>query len=135
MNLPNLNEIKKTLKKLENTYEVVLYGSYVEESMRPTSDIDISVLTRLNDKEQNKIIQYNLFSAAPLKYEIRVFELLPIFIQISVISNYKVIFGDLLEISEYFYDFRKKWDDCKHRILNNQFTSIQERLDLMTSKN
>ncbi|TFG02985.1 MAG: DNA polymerase subunit beta [Promethearchaeota archaeon] len=131
MNLPTLEDIKKTLEKLEETYEIVLYGSYIENSMRPTSDIDISVLTHLQDKQKNKLIQYDLFSVAPLKYDIRVFELLPIFIQISIIKNYKVIFGDPLEISEYFYYFRKKWDDCKNRILSNQFSSLQERLNLM----
>lgn len=133
MNLPTLEDIKKILEKLEETYEIVLYGSYIENSMRPTSDIDISVLTRLQDKQKNKLIQYDLFGVAPLKYDIRVFELLPIFIQISIIKNYKVIFGDPLEISEYFYYFRKKWDDCKNRILSNQFSSLQERLNLMKS--
>ena len=133
MNLPTLEDIKKILEKLEETYEIVLYGSYIENSMRPTSDIDISVLTRLKDKQKNKLIQYDLFGVAPLKYDIRVFELLPIFIQISIIKNYKVIFGDPLEISEYFYYFRKKWDDCKNRILSNQFSSLQERLNLMKS--
>jgi len=133
MNLPTLEDIKKILEKLEETYEIVLYGSYIEKSMRPTSDIDISVLTRLQDKQKNKLIQYDLFGVAPLKYDIRVFELLPIFIQISIIKNYKVIFGDPLDISEYFYYFRKKWDDCKNRILSNQFSSLQERLNLMKS--
>jgi len=66
----------------------------------------------------------------PLKFDVRVFELFPIDIQISIIQNYEVLFGDPLEISEYFYEFRKKWDDCKHRILSNQFSSYHERLSL-----
>ncbi len=50
---------------------------------------------------------------------------------VSIIDNYKVVFGDILEISEYFYSVRKKWDDCKHRILSNQFSSYRERLALI----
>ena len=66
----------------------------------------------------------------PLKFDVRVFELFPIDIQISIVQNYEVLFGDPLEISEYFYSFRKKWDDCKYRILSNQFSSYNERLSL-----
>lgn len=99
--------------------------------MRPTSDIDVAVLTYCKDKVKNMEVQWDLLGIAPLIYDIRVFELLPIYIQISIIHNYKVIFGDILEISEYFYKFRKKWDDCKHRILSNQFESYKERLKLM----
>jgi hypothetical protein len=67
----------------------------------------------------------------PIKFDVRVFELFPIDIKISIIQNYEVIFGDPLEISEYFYHVRKKWDDCKHRILSNQFSSYRERLSLL----
>ena len=77
------------------------------------------------------ILQEELLGKLPLKYEIRIFELLPIHIQISIIENFKVIFGDLLEISEYFYQFRKKWDDCKDKILSNQFVSYKERVFLI----
>jgi len=122
--------IKERLKFLKKKYDVVAYGSYVEGGMRPNSDIDIAVISHEIKKEQNVKLQEDLLGKFPLKYDIRIFELLPIFIQISIIENYNVIFGDLLEISEYFYFFRKKWDDCKHRILSNQFSSYHERLFL-----
>ncbi len=123
-----LRKIKEKLKLLEEKYDVVIYGSYVEGGMRPNSDIDVVVLSYETNKEKNIKLQKGLLGKFPLKYDIRIFELLPIYIQISIIKNYIVIFGDLLEISEYFYFFRKKWDDCKHRILSNQFSSYQERL-------
>lgn len=128
MNSLIIQKIKKQLTTLKDTYEVVLYGSCVEGAMRPNSDLDIGVITRSTDKENNKKIQMELFGIAPLEFDLRVFELLPIHIQISIINNYEVIFGDILEISEYFYQYRKKWDDCKERILSNQFNSIEERL-------
>jgi hypothetical protein len=119
------------LKTLKDKYEIVIYGSQVEGGIRPDSDIDIAVITRESKIENNIEIQKELLGMYPLNFDVRVFELFPIYIQISIIENYKVLFGDILEISEYFYSFRKKWDDCKHRILSNQFSSYRERLNLI----
>ena len=126
-----LRKIRENLNFLEGNYDVVVYGSYVEGGMRPNSDIDVAILSYEKKEDKNIELQKELLGKFPLKYDIRIFELFPIYIQISIIENYKVIFGDILEISEYFYSFRKKWDDCKHRILSNQFSSYRERLSLI----
>ncbi|GAG55302.1 unnamed protein product [marine sediment metagenome] len=131
MKLDELRKIRENLNFLKEKYNAVVYGSYVEGGIRPNSDIDITVLSYETKKEKNIELQKDLLGKLPLKYDIRIFELLPIYIKISIIENYKVIFGDPLEISEYFYYFRKKWDDCKHRILSNQFSSYHERLSLI----
>ncbi len=131
MKLPKIEEMKEILEPLKEKYEIILFGSVVEGGMRPESDIDIAIITRNKNEKQNIELQKSLLGKFPLKFDIRVFELFPIDIQISIIRNYKVIFGDPLEISEYFYYFRKKWDDCKYRILSNQFTSYHERLFIM----
>lgn len=131
MNYPKIDELGKILAPLKETYEIILFGSAVEGAMRPKSDIDIAVLSRNQNQKSNIDLQKELLGKFPLKFDLRVFELLPIYIQISIIQNYKVIFGDPLEISEYFYNFRKKWVDCKHRILSNQFSSYHERLSLL----
>jgi len=131
MKLDKLRTIKEKLKLLEEKYDVVIYGSYVEGGTRPDSDIDVAVLSYETNRKKNIKLQKELLGKFSLKYDIRIFELLPIYIQISIIENYKVIFGDLLEISEYFYQFRKRWEDCKHRILSNQFSSYHERLSLI----
>jgi len=131
MKLDKLRKIKEKLKLLEEKYDVVIYGSYVEGGTRPNSDIDVAVLSYETNKEKNIKLQKELLGKFSLKYDIRIFELLPIYIQISIVQNYWVIFGVQLEISEYFYYFRKKWDDCKHRILSNQFSSYHERLSLI----
>ncbi len=126
-----IEKIRKVLKPIKNKYDVVLYGSLINNNERPNSDIDIAVLSYLRDKKKLKTLQFDLFGIAPIKYDIRVFELLPLYIQISIIQDYKIIFGDLLDISEYFYFYRKKWDDIKHRILSNQFKNYKERLELI----
>ena len=103
----------------------------MEGSIRPESDIDIAILSHEKSIEKNIHLQKKLMGKVSSDFEIRVFELLPIYIQISIIENYIVIFGDPLEISEYFYLYRKKWDDCKHRILSNQFSSYRDRLSII----
>ncbi len=123
-----MNNLRELLNPLKEEYEVVLFGSSVDGGMRPKSDIDIAILSRKKDKRDNMNLQKELLGRFPQKFDVRVFELYPIYVQISIIENYKVIFGDPLEISEYFYYFRKKWNDCRHRILSNQFTSYRERL-------
>ena len=131
MKLYRINELKKLLAPFQNKFEVILYGSYVEGAVRPNSDIDIAIISREKEIRQNLNLQKEVLGRVSSKFDIRVFELFPIYIQISIINNYQVIFGNPLEISEYFYFYRKKWDDCKYRILSNQFSSYRERLSII----
>ncbi|TXT61665.1 MAG: hypothetical protein BAJALOKI3v1_760004 [Promethearchaeota archaeon] len=126
-----MSKIKKDLRELKGRFDTIIFGSYLEDAMRPSSDIDIGIITYKSKMNENIEIQKELLGKFPLIYDIRVFELFPIDIKIQIIKNYEVLFGDILEISEYFYIFRKKWDDIKYRILENQFSSFQERLSLM----
>ncbi|WP_297497210.1 hypothetical protein [Thermococcus sp.] len=64
------------------------------------------------------------------KYDMKVFEELPLYIQIEVIRSHRVIYGDELELSEYFYRFRKLWKDMEHRVNKNQFRSVREKVGL-----
>ncbi len=123
-----LNNIKKDLAELEE-YDAVVYGSYLNS--KKIHDVDVAVVTRIKNKEKNLKIWQNLLGRFPQQYDIKIFELLPIQIKYSIITNYQSIKGNQLDISEYFYQYRKIWNDCKHRIENNQFVDYKEKIALM----
>ncbi|HID26410.1 MAG TPA: DNA polymerase subunit beta [Methanosarcinales archaeon] len=50
------------------------------------------------------------------RYDVWLFEELALYMKIQVIENHKVVFcKDLPELYEYFYFYRKIWNDQKHR--------------------
>ena len=129
-----LNEIKKDLKKLDEFW-VVVYGSFLSDYYIPhKSDIDIAIITQKREKESNISIWKNTWGAFSVSFDIKIFELLPLSIKMEVIENYQVIFGNLLEISEYFYQYRAIWKDMVHRIESNRFKSIQEKITLLEQR-
>jgi len=60
---------------------------------------------------------------------------LPLYIQIDIIKNHKVVYGNELELSEYFYQFRKLWKDMEYRIKENQFSTVREKIALRRRAN
>ena len=107
MKIPKVDDIRENLKSLTSKFGVILFGSVNSGDNRAESDIDIAVITKNTDRETNISLQTELLGKFGTRYDIRVFELYPISIQISIIKNYSIIYGDILEISEYFYYFRK----------------------------
>ena len=112
---PRIEVIREELALLSK-YQAVVYGSFVTGEFRKGSDVDVAVITGIKDVKKNVEIQKSFFGKFNPVYDIRVFELLPIKVKASVFSNYLVLFGDELEISEYFYYWRKLWEDVRHRI-------------------
>jgi predicted nucleotidyltransferase len=123
----NLDEIKTNLSFLKD-YEVVVFGSYAGKKADKRSDIDIAVITRENDRNRCMEIWSDILGKAPGVYDIKIFELLPLRIKASVIKKYEVVFGNRSDVSEYFYGFRKLWNDMKHRIEENRFRSMEEKV-------
>ena len=121
----DLQQIQTDLNFLDR-YEIIIYGSYVSNQMTPRSDIDIAIITRDPDPSINSRIQLDIMGQFNPLYDIRVFEMLPLHIQINIIKNHLVLFGDELELSEYFYFYRKLWNDVKQRIAENQFQDSKE---------
>ena len=124
---PSLDNVKKDLMPLVR-HAVVAYGSWCTSHFSRRSDIDIAVISMERSHPANLKLFQKLLGSAPERYDIKVFELLPLTVQISIIENHKTIFGGELEISEYFYHYRKLWKDVRGRIAENQFSSATEKL-------
>jgi len=122
-----LEKIRDELQSLKD-YWVVLYGSCVTGDDTPRSDIDIAVITRIDDDKKNSKLWLEILGKIPPRYDVKIFELLPLNIKAEIMSNYIVIFGDALEISEYFYQYWKLWRDMKYRYEENRFKSQKERI-------
>ncbi|GBE55188.1 MAG TPA: nucleotidyltransferase domain-containing protein [Euryarchaeota archaeon] len=126
----NLEKIKKDLTFLKD-YEVVLYGSYVTEEARVGSDIDVAVITRIKDRDKNVELLKSFIGKTIPVYDIRIFELLPLKLKASMMDDYLVLYGEELEISEYFYYYRKLWNDQKHRIIGGYHKNYKEKTAAM----
>ena len=123
----SLVSIKNDLTPLRKWW-VVIYGSYATGEYTTRSDIDVVIITREKNREKNKRIWLEIIGQVPSRYDLKVFELLPLEIKAEVIKKNLIIFGDKGEISEYFYHFRKLWEGMKHRYYENQFRSIKEKI-------
>ena len=97
----SIETIKSDLAFCEN-HSVVLFGSIVQGDFIPKrSDIDIAIVSFSKDKKSNLKLWKNLIGKVSPQYDIRIFELFPLYIQIDIIRNYQVIFGDHLDLSEH----------------------------------
>ncbi|MDY6864884.1 MAG: nucleotidyltransferase domain-containing protein [Halobacteriota archaeon] len=129
-NKTSINDIRDDLSFLKRYKgcEVVVFGSYANKNSDMRSDIDVAVITRERDRKRCMEVWNEILGVAPGKYDVKIFELLPLHVKASVIEKYEVVFGDRLDISEYFYHFRKLWNVAKHRIDENQFQNAEEKI-------
>lgn len=128
-NLNFLDIIKKDLVFYKGYWTIVFGSALIHNHYSERSDIDIAIITKKKDKKANILIWESILGHNPQKYDVKIFEILPLYIQIEIINNYLVVFGNSLEISEYFYSYRKIWEDMKVRIEENQFNNIQEKIE------
>lgn len=116
----NLKQLKKDFAFLKEKLKerdilaVLLYGSYVKNMQHIKSDIDVCVVAPKYKtiKQQADLLGYLWRNVNANKYDVRLFEELPLKIKASIIKNHKVIFvGDKKELMEYFYFTNKIWKD------------------------
>ncbi len=107
---------------------VLLYGSVVAGESTERSDIDICVVTpAAGDKVA--FSRWILSNVKDERYDVRVFELMPLYLKMEVVEHGVVVHArDIYELYEYFYAFRKSWDDQKQR----QMLTNEEAFGLFT---
>lgn len=98
----------------EKVLGILLYGSYAKGEETPKSDVDICIVVG-NREKMDKILR-EVLRKIDKDYDIKLFEELPLHIKMNIIENNKIILTkDRTELYEYFYFYRKLWEDQKHR--------------------
>ncbi|MBI2043304.1 nucleotidyltransferase domain-containing protein [Candidatus Pacearchaeota archaeon] len=113
------HEIKKDFGKFKNeSLGVLVYGSYATENSTPKSDIDICIIAGNIGKAREIYRDTLIIQGKKPKYDIHIFELMPLYMQIKVMKEGEVILSkSLSELSYYFYSFEKLWEEqAIHRV-------------------
>ena len=132
---------KKAYKKIKEDFSwakqdkqvlsVLLFGSVADGKEHRRSDVDIAVVVPVLSNfyyDCKKLTHKSVDSSDVLRkvfrevntvagnYDVHIFEELPLYIQIDIINNHEIVYtADKLSMFEYFYHYRKLWDDQKHR--------------------
>lgn len=123
----SIQQIKEELNFHKDKW-VIIFGSWLNNYYIPSrSDIDVAILSRNQNRVYNLQFWADIIGNAPSNYDLRVFEILPLTLQMNIITNYQVIYGDVLEISEYLYPYRKTWSYARFRIEENKIKTISEK--------
>ncbi len=95
---------------------ILLFGSYSKSKNTNRSDIDICIVAPKEDL--HKLLSFVLqnINVEANKYDIRIFNELPLYIKIHIIEDGLLIYSsNKLDLYEFFFIYRKLWDDQKHR--------------------
>ena len=111
--------IEKARRDLEFLQEevlgVLLYGSWARGEAHERSDIDICIVAP-DAEDKAALLLKALAGIRDDRYDLRIFELLPLYLKMAVIEEGIPIFvADAGELYEYFYPFRRMWEDQRHR--------------------
>ncbi len=111
---------KKLIEQIERDFEmfkdkvlaILLFGSLVKNEQTAGSDIDVCLV--VGSKDVKEVFNLVLESGLTTKYDIKIFEMLPLKLKGEIIENHKVVWTkDAGELSYYLYKHRKVWDDQK----------------------
>lgn len=111
-----INLFMKELKKIPNFNRVkfvILFGSYANGGQNKLSDIDFAVYYEGN-KDERFQFRKKILSKLSDKYDIQVFQDLPLFVQINVLKGKIVYAKDLSFVYDMAHDTIKKFDDFKY---------------------
>ena len=113
-------EVKRRVKKdfeplLDDVLGILLYGSLAAGEDSERSDIDISIVAPVID-DKIGFSRRILSNVRDARYDVRVFELMPLYLKAEVVEKGEIIYTkNIFKLYEYFYYFRKIWDDQKRR--------------------
>ncbi len=111
--------IEKARRDLEflqgDVLGVLLYGSWAMGESHENSDVDICIAAPTAE-DKIAFLMGAISAIHDERYDIRIFELLPLYLKMAVIEEGIVVYArDVCELYEYFYPYRRMWEDQKHR--------------------
>jgi len=128
------NQIKKDfswVKKDKRVLSVLLFGSTIKDEYHSKSDIDLALVAPglshfyysckniSNESVDASDLLRKVFRKVNTglhNYDVHLFEELPLHIKIDFITHHKIVYtADKPGMFEYFYHYRKRWVDQKHR--------------------
>lgn len=126
-----LMQIKRDFQEIlkeKKILGIMLFGSRANDMETNRSDIDICLVA----PEEDPIELYHLIAEkidiSSNQYDIKFFRKIPLYLKARVIEHGIVVIShDELELYEYFYKYRKQWNDEKHR----QVLSKEELISLL----
>ena len=109
------NDFSDVIEK-KDILGILLFGSYGKSQNTNRSDIDICVVAP--NEELHELLSFILqnINVGVNRYDIRLFKELPLYIKIHVIEDGILVYSlNELDLYEFFYIYRKLWEDQKHR--------------------
>ena len=108
------------LKDDPDILAILLFGSQTSSEATSRSDIDICIvapnISDINDRVLFFKRIYTNLDVFRKRYDIWLFEELALYLKMRIINNHKIIYcKDEPELFEYFYFYRKLWNDQKRR--------------------
>lgn len=122
---------QKVTKLVENkpgVLAVLAFGSQIEGRTHAFSDVDIClVMPKASEKSRREIL-LKMAGTLSEKYDVKLFEDLPLMLRGEVIKNNKALFvRNEDELYDYFWNEKKIYDDYQYQY-NLASTPLRERL-------
>ena len=104
------------LKKDKRIQAVLLFGSKTGSRANKRSDVDICIVAPEQKPSDTLGTVFKGLNTEANRYDVHVFEELPLYLKMEVIENHKIISArDKYKLYEHLYFYRKLWKDQEHR--------------------
>jgi len=110
-----LDEVVDKIKDFDEVQFIILYGSASEERDSENSDVDLCIGYE-GDEEEASRFRYDILSELFAdKYDVQIFQLLPIYVKKEVLKGEVLYCRDKRELYDMAYQSVKEFDDFKRR--------------------
>jgi len=106
------------VQELAGVDAVLLFGSRIDGTATDTSDYDLCIIASSihSAPERAELLGTIWRRLDANKYDVWIFEELPLYLQMKIIQDHKLLFCDNLPtLYEYFYHYRKQWRTQEYR--------------------